>query len=144
MMPRLRQVSSISIMPDALPEKATAQDLPFDYAALNNQIAAQTNAMVTAGTVSPAAAAGGGLLGGLIIAAVDASIDANRNSKLRDMLADQNFDAPAIFSDALQNAMTGIGMPVNFATGTRKNRDLFTSANSFQTLKIVQRSTSGS
>ena len=112
-------------MPDALPDKATALDTPIDYAALNNQIAAQTNAMVTSGTASPGAAAGGGIIAGLIIAAVDAGIDANRNSKLRTMLEDQEFNAHSIFKEALEDALEEHDMPLTFASGERKDREMF-------------------
>lgn len=115
-------ISSLDVMPDALPEKATALDTPANYFAATNQIS--TN-MINAGTASPAAAAGGGLLAGLIITAIDAGIDANRNSKFTTMLESQNFDGPAIFKEALENAMGGNNLPVNFASGTRVDRNLF-------------------
>jgi len=118
-------ISSLAIMPDALPSEATAQDLPTDYSALSDMTIAQTNAMVNAGTVSPAAGATGGLIGTLIVAAIDASIDANRNSKFREMLAAQEVDGPTIFQAALEAAVTDSGIQVSFAEGSRDGRDYY-------------------
>lgn len=118
-------VDAITIMPDPLPSEATAQDLPTDYAALSDMTIAQTNAMVNAGTVSPAAGAAGGIIGTLIVAAIDASIDANRNSKFREMLAAQEVDGPTIFQTALEAAVTDSGIQVSFAEGSRDGRDYY-------------------
>ena len=112
-------IASLAVLPDALPENATALDTPTDYFAATNQISQN---MVNAGTASPGAAAGGGLLAGLILSAVEAGIDANRNSKFRKMLDAQSFDGPDVFQTALESALTDKDLSAQFASGARTDR----------------------
>lgn len=111
------QLTTLDIADNMLPEKPSALDTPPNYSGLSDSI----NAQISAGTASPGAAAGGGLIAVLIVAAVDAGIDADRNGRLREYLTAQGFDGPAEFKTALLNELTALGYEVSF-TEIEQNR----------------------
>lgn len=128
-------ITSLTIGADALPEEITATDLPMDYAALSNQVNAQTNAMVTAGTASPGAAAAGGVIGILVVAAIDAGIDANRNANTREYFSGTDIDPHLEFESALLTALADAGFDTEMTSfGTEDNG--FTSASELSSMSI--------
>ena len=115
------QIASASLMPNSLPAQPSAADVPVDPTYMSAQMNAAMDSAIAAGA-SPGAAAAGGILGALIVGAIEASIDANRNNKFRDVLESQDFD-PQLFSDALELALNTRGISTTHANVSRAPRN---------------------
>ena len=121
----IAQNSSLTILADPLPKRATANDAAVDNTyqtdvAVNN---AMNSAMASGAT--PAAAAAGGIIGLLAIAGIEAGINDARNDSLERLMAENRFDPEAYFVNEVVKRLASNGMRIEIDISERNKRSLF-------------------